>query len=252
MRGLLLAPDASQSEEFLYGKRGMSVAGDQIAAVIARMQSVAAELPVSDGVARFNHLYLEVTQAVDGAVRTTVFEDPTYMTALDVCFAGLYFDALDAAAAGTPLPRCWAPLFQARADPHIAPIQFAIAGMNAHINHDLPLALVFTCTAEGVAPALDSPAHRDFMKVNGVLTTVEAQVKAEYLTGLVGVADDVLGRIDNVIAMWSIEEARSAAWTHAQTLWELRGHPDLTAAFEDALDGTVGLASRGLLVPTLI
>jgi Family of unknown function (DUF5995) len=230
----------------------MSVASDPIAAVIARMQSVAAQLPVSDGVARFNHLYLEVTEAIDAAARTIVFADPTYTIALDVCFAGLYFNALDAAAAGAPVPRCWAPLFQARTDAHIAPIQFAIAGMNAHINHDLPLALVSTCTTEGVAPEIDSPEHRDFMQVNGILASVEARVKAEYLTGLVGVADDVLGRIDNVIAMWSIEEARNAAWTHAQTLWELRGHPDLTAAFEDALDGTVGFASRGLLVPTLM
>jgi hypothetical protein len=232
--------------------RAMSVTSDPIAPVIARMQEVAAGLPVSDGVARFNHLYLEVTQAIDAAARTTVFADPAYTSALDVRFAGLYFDALDAAAAGTALPRCWAPLFQARGDAHIAPIQFAIAGMNAHINHDLPLALISTCTAEGVAPELDSPEHRDYLQVNTVLASVEARVKAEYLTGLVGVADDVLGRIDNVIAMWSIDEARNAAWTHAQTLWELRGHPDLAAAFEDALDGTVGFASRGLLVPTLI
>jgi Family of unknown function (DUF5995) len=229
----------------------MSIASDPIAAVIGRMQSIAAGLPVTDGVARFNHLYLEVTLAVDTGVRATVFEDPASMTALDVSFAGLYFDAVDAAAADTPVPRCWAPLFQARADAHIAPIQFAIAGMNAHINHDLPLALVSTWTAKGVAPELDSPSHRDFMMVNGVLTNVEAQVKEEYLTGLAGVADDVLGRIDNVVAMWSIEEARNAAWTHAQTIWELRGHPDLTAAFEDTLDGTVGLVSRGLLVPTM-
>jgi hypothetical protein len=230
----------------------MSVAGDQIAPVIARMQSVAAQLPVTDGVARFNHLYLEVTQAVDAAAHTTVFEDPAYVTALDVCFAGFYFDALDAAAGATPVPRCWTPLFQARADTHVAPIQFALAGMNAHINHDLPLALVSTWTAQGLGPELDSAEHRDYLKVNGVLAAVEARVKGEYLTGVAGVADDALGRIDNVIAMWSVEEARSAAWTHAQTLWELRGHPDLTAAFEDALDGTVGMVSRGLLVPTLI
>jgi hypothetical protein len=98
----------------------------------------------------------------------------------------------------------------------------------------------------------DSAQHVDFLKVNDLLATVEAQVKAEYLTGLVGVADEVLGRIDDVVAMWSITEARDAAWTHAQMLWAVRGHPDLTAAFEDALDGTVGFASRGLLVPTLI
>jgi hypothetical protein len=34
-------------------------------------------------------------------------------------------------------------------------------------------------------------------------------------------------------------------------LWAVRGNAVLTTAFEDTLDGTVGFASRGLLVPTL-
>jgi hypothetical protein len=42
----------------------------------------------------------------------------------------------------------------------VAPIQFALAGMNAHINRDLPLALVATCTARKVAPRRGSPAAR--------------------------------------------------------------------------------------------
>jgi hypothetical protein len=215
------------------------------------MESVAAELPVTDGVSRFNHLYLEVTRSVDGAAQTALFEDAAFLSALDVGFAGLYFAALAASQAGTALPRCWAPLFAARGDAHIAPIQFALAGMNAHINHDLPLALVSTCRAAGVALADDSPQHRDFLKVNDLLATVEAQVKAEYLTGLLGVAAEVLGRIDDVAAMWSITEARNAAWTNAGLLWAVRDSHDLTAAFEDVLDGTIGFAGRGLLIPTL-
>jgi hypothetical protein len=194
------------------------------------MESVAAELPVADGVSRFNHLYLEVTRSVDSAAQTALFEDASFMTALDVG---------------------WAPLFAARGDAHIAPIQFALAGMNAHINHDLPLALVSTCMTAGVTVDDDSPQHRDFLKVNDLLAAVEEQVKAEYLTGLLGVADEVLGRIDDVVAIWSIGEARNAAWTNAGLLWAVRDSHDLTAAFEDVLDGTIGFAGRGLLLPTL-
>ena len=229
----------------------MSAASDPIAAVLARLQSVAGELSVTDGVSRFNHLYVEVTQAVDTGAQAEAFEDPGFLKALDVSFAGLYFDALDAAAAGSPIPRCWTPLFEARANQQIAPIQFALAGMNAHINHDLALALVSTCAGERITLDTGSPAHRDFIKVNAILATVEAQVKTEYLTGLVGVADEVLGRIDDVVAIWSVSEARNAAWTHAQMLWAIRGDAGLTSAFEDALDGTVGFAGRGLLVPTM-
>jgi hypothetical protein len=215
------------------------------------MHAIADELPAADGVARFNHLYLEETVAVDTATRVAGFEDPGFIAALDVVFAGLYFAAVDASGAGEPPPRSWAPLFAARGDVRIAPIQFALAGMNAHINHDLPLALVSTCRARSIELSRDSPQHRDYLKINDTIAATEARVKQEFLTGMVRIADEILGHIDDVIAMWSISEARNAAWTNAEALWALRDHPDLTAAFEDALDGTVGFAGRGLLVPTL-
>ncbi len=229
----------------------MSGASDPIAAVIARMEAVASELSVADGVSRFNHLYLEVTRSVDAALQLPGFEDAVFMTALDVCFADLYFDALDACDAGRSTPRCWAPLLAVRGDASIASIQFALAGMNAHINHDLSLALVATCEGHGIDPAHASPQYRDYVRLKDILVRVEARVKHELLTGLLGVADHVLGRIDDVVAIWSIVEARNAAWTHAEMLWALREDRELTAAFERALDGSVGFASRGLLVPTL-
>jgi hypothetical protein len=224
---------------------------DPIAAVLARMHAIADELAASDGVARFNHLYLEETVAVDTATNTAGFQDPEFISALDVVFAGLYFAAVDSAGAGQSPPRSWAPLFAARDDPRIAPIQFALAGMNAHINHDLPVALVSTCQARSIELSRDSPQHADYLLINDTIAATEARVKQEFLTGMVRVADEVLGRIDDVVAIWSITEARNAAWTNAEALWALRDHPDLTAAFEDTLDGTVGFASRGLLVPTL-
>ena len=97
----------------------------------------------------------------------------------------------------------------------------------------------------------DSPQRRDFQRVNTLLAAVEAKVKGEYDTGLVGVADAALGRIDDVAAMWSITRARDAAWTHAQTLAELSRIPTLSGDYLDALGGLVELSSRGLLVPTL-
>jgi hypothetical protein len=225
---------------------------DPVAAVLARLNAIAGQLPAADGVARFNHLYLEETLAIQTASQTAGFEDPEFIGAVDARFAGLYFAAVDAASAGKPLPRAWAPLFAARSDPGIAPIQFAIAGMNAHINHDLPLVLVSTFEARSAEPTQESPQYRDYLKVNDTIAATEDRVKQEFLTGMLGVADQVLGHIDDVIAIWSISEARSAAWTNAETLWALRDLPDLTAAFEDTLDGTVGFASRGLLVRTML
>jgi len=40
------------------------------------------------------------------------------------------------------------------------------------------------------------------------------------------------------------------AWTNGEALWNLRGMPSLAADYVDALDGMVGFAGRGLLLPT--
>jgi len=230
----------------------MPASTDPIASVLVRIDGIQASLPVEDGVARFNHLYSAVTHAVDATNQTAGFEDAAFMAALDVGFAGLYFAAVDASAASRSIGRSWAPLFESRKVAGIAPIQFALAGMNAHINHDLPIAVVNTCIAAGVELNRESAQFRDYTRVNDILAAVEDKVKQEYLTGLVGVADALLGRLDDVIANWSIREARAAAWTNAEILWHLRDMPDMSAAFLDALDGTIGLAGRGLLVPTLL
>jgi len=224
---------------------------DPIAPVLARMEAIGAGLAPNDGVACFNALYLAVTQAVDGQVALAGFADPAFLSALDVTFAGLYFDALDAVAAGRAPSRAWAPLFERRGDRRVAPIQFALAGMNAHINHDLPLALVATFEQLGLSPDPDAPPHADYERVNATLAGVEKEVKARYDTGLVGVADHVLGRLDDVVATWSVEAARDAAWQHCEMLWALRAHARLYADALDALDGITGLAGRGLLAPVL-
>jgi len=77
----------------------------------------------------------------------------------------------------------------------------------------------------------------------------EARVKRDFVTGDLAIADEALGEVDDVIAMWNVERARDAAWTNAETLWLLKGSPDLADAFLLALDRMVGFAGRGLLRP---
>jgi hypothetical protein len=213
---------------------------------IERMHTIADALPPSDGVACFNRMYLGVTQTVAQQIAASFFTDPAWMTHLDVVFANLYFSALDDSA---HVPRCWAPLIQRRDDPSVAQIQFAIAGMNAHINHDLPIAVVTTCRDLGTSP--DAGAHHsDFEKINPVLYAAEQQVRESFETGdVLDVDHDVSPALD-IVCNWGILEARAAAWVNAEALWELRRLPPLAGRYLDALDGTVGLASRGLLIPT--
>ncbi len=210
------------------------------------MESIVAPLPRRDGLACFTQLYLDVTRAVRDELARADFADPVFLERLDVEFAALFFAAVD-----NP-PHAWAPLFESRLRRGIAPLQFAFAGMNAHINRDLPVALVTTCTALRKELAFDSPQHADFERVNRILDRVEARVKSKYVTGWLNALDRLLhrySRIDDVVAMWNVRAARDAAWAHAEALWALRADPRLTATYVATLDRSVGLASRGLLIP---
>ena len=222
----------------------------RIVDVIARMRAIQAALPPADGVACFNALYLAVTEAVNEALRPGAFRDPRFVRWLDVAFANLFFEALRDLTLGTrPAPRAWRPLVERRGRRGIAALQFALAGMNAHINRDLPVALVETWRALGIAPRRPSPQYDDFTRLNDVLADTEERVKARFATGVLAHVDHALGEHDDVLALWNVRSAREAAWSNGETLWALPHAPGVRARFLDTLDGLVGFASRGLLRP---
>ena len=221
--------------------------------VVSRMNALIALLPPGDGVRAFTGLYLAVTQAVAAEAKPGSFEDVRFVRWLDVVFANIYFEALRGALIGNgAVPKAWAPLLEARAQPGVLPLQFALAGMNAHINRDLPIAVVKTCEQRGTELRHDSPQYRDFRKVDSLLVLVEAKVKSELVTDAIAHVDVALGEIDDVLAMWNVERAREGAWTNAKTFWALRSLPHLRAELEEALDRFVGFAGRGLLRPLTV
>ena len=85
--------------------------------------------------------------------------------------------------------------------------------------------------------------------MNDILERVEREVKTEFSVGVVGIVDRAAGDADDAVAMWKVRAARSAAWTNAQVLWGLRDPPRLRNRFFSRLDGLVGMAGRGLLLP---
>jgi len=217
--------------------------------VIAKMTAIDARLGDPDGVKWFNRLYLQVTLSVRAAVDSAPFEDKPFMMALDVVFANLYFAAVAGADARPPAPpRAWRPLFDMRNAGGIARLQFALAGMNAHINRDLPEALVRAFRQLGDSPLTSAPRRRDFDRVNDLLERVEEDAKRDFAIGLVGDLDRLAGRLDDVKAMWSVREARATAWTNAEVLWTLQDTPLLRDRYFDRIDRLTGFAGRGLLV----
>jgi hypothetical protein len=217
-----------------------------VAEAIARMEAIEAATPANDGLACFNRMYLAVTQAVGKEIGQGFFADPGFMTTLDVTFANLYFAAADAASTPAAVPLAWRPLVEQRAAQGIEPIQFALAGMNAHINHDLPLAVVTTCADLGSAPA-DGPHYADFQKVDQLLDAAEQSIRQSFESAPELAVDQHLQAVDNLVACWTIGSARDVAWRNSLVLWTLWPDPAASALFLDGLAAATALASKLLL-----
>ncbi|WAZ20386.1 DUF5995 family protein [Streptomyces cinnabarinus] len=213
-------------------------------AVIRRMRALDAELPARDGVAVFNRVYLAVTEAVDRGIDTGRFADARAAITLDVRFAERYLTAVDTAADERRPPACWRPLFQYRRHPGVRPLQFALAGINAHIGHDLALALVDACRTLGCEPV---ELEDEFDRVGDLLVSLEERIREDLMPGpdLLQIADP----LTHLLGSWSLERARDATWSAARALWALRRLPDLAEEFTERLDAAVGFASRMLLTP---
>ena len=216
--------------------------------VLDRMETISSALPAEDGVATFNRMYHQVTRLVDVAIDQGRFGAGPFLGRLDVHFANLFFEAYAADLDGREVNDAWAPLFDNRRKPRTHPIQFALAGMNAHICHDLPSAVVLTCRELGVDPVDDSPEHVDFSTTNHVLEEAADEIKGWFSNGVVARLDEIGGRLDDGFAMFGIHVARAGAWQVAQMLWDLADNPRLDAMFRSNLGRGVGLASRGILI----
>jgi len=212
------------------------------------MQTIDAALPAADGLACFNRMYLAVTQQVDAQVQQNQFGDAAFMAHLDVVFANRYFAAVDALTqAPTAVPTAWAPLLAARSLPGIEPIQYALAGMNAHINFDLPQAVVTACTDLATAPG-DGSHHEDYQRVDGLLDASEQSVRQAFETSQERTVDRRVASVATLVDNWSMNAARDVAWDEALALWEIRDHPVATSLLLGALGRTVAMVSRGLLI----
>jgi len=219
-----------------------------IADVLATMQAIDALTVDGDGLKWFNWLYHQVTQAVDDRINAGEFTDAAFLAELDVQFAQLYFNALKNSLSNAALPDCWQTLFTRRGDTRLARIQCALAGINAHINHDLPIAIVNTCRLANVAPQHSTTQYNDYNTLNATLDSLIETAKQTLNVRLLGEILPPVNSLEDLIAAWSVSAAREAAWNNSELLWHLQGEALLSSAFLDTLDGLTTVVSKGLLI----
>jgi hypothetical protein len=222
---------------------------ESVADVLRIMNTIDATCAAGDGLKWFNWLYLEVTQAVETRIQSGGFSDPPWLAELDVQFARLYFNALESSLSAQSASHCWQTLFDCRDQPLVTRIQFALAGINAHINHDLPQAIVNTCQVTKTAPQHGDTHYVDYTNLNTTLDSLIDTAKRTLLCRLLGDPLPPISHIEDVIGAWSVSAARQSAWQNSELLWHLQPAPSLAANLMNTLDGLTTVANKVLLAP---
>jgi hypothetical protein len=193
-----------------------------IEALIERMTGQLAELRAAgDGRAAFHATYLRTTCAVARALAAGEFADGGWVERWDVAFADLYLDVLDAARRGQPVPRPWAVAFSAAASGGLHDVQHVLLGMNAHINYDLPRALLAVISDDEFAdPVVTARREADHRQIDAVLA---ARVQAEDgELRAVGPArtwrDNLLQPLNRAATRRLLRESRAKVWANAALL----------------------------------
>jgi Family of unknown function (DUF5995) len=218
--------------------------------VVDAMVSIDNALPSDDGLKWFNLLYLMVTREVLEHPPQNGWLNANWIAHLDVVFANLYFAAINnLVTSNGAIPSSWSALFEARNRLGIDRIQFALAGMNAHINRDLPFALEKTNEDLGVDPGPGSPERRDFQEVNDLLEAVLPRALEFLATGPLGEIAQDSGKVGRLLAMWKVRKARETGWDNSNILEHTRALPVVRRKFIAVLDNITGMAGRGLLLP---
>ncbi|MGH8905025.1 MAG: DUF5995 family protein [Egibacteraceae bacterium] len=196
--------------------------------LLARFEAAYAPLLARDDERRhFHGLYLRNTRAVKAEIGRGGFLDAEWVERWAVAFANRYLDALEQWERTVTSPGPWQLAFEAARDPAIPPLRHQLVGLNAHLNFDLPQALLAVMRDEDWAdPGLVARRHTDFAHIDGV---VIRRVPEEYRRLLAVEAPGDRALLDRLLyplnlaasARW-LREARRKVWRNAALLEDAR------------------------------
>ena len=110
--------------------------------LIARMKRGLVALAPDDARRFFHGTYMRTTEAVATEIERGGFGDGQWVEQWDVAFASLYLDAFDQFSAGEATSGPWRVAFAATRGERLPPLRHVLLGINAHVNFDLPQALL--------------------------------------------------------------------------------------------------------------
>ncbi len=206
----------------------MQALPSEIEQVMAALQQRIDALPPGLSHRRtFIETYRRTTQAVGTAVAGGGFEDPDWVVRWDVVFAEFFLDAHDRdqagpdhAAAGVPRP--WRLAFGASDD--LPTLVHLLLGMNAHVNYDLPQAMVAVIDDDDFTdPVRLDRRRRDHERIDAILASrVAAEDHA--IGGARSVLDKILTPANRLSSRRMLREARGKVWLNVAQLHDARLH----------------------------
>ncbi|WP_457253132.1 DUF5995 family protein [Pedococcus sp. P5_B7] len=221
-----------------------------IAMVVAAMEARLDRMPPERTAQRvFLDTYRRTTIAVGKAIADAQFEDPEWVEQWDVAFAELYLEALELDLVGShEVPRPWRLAFDA---PESLPaLRHVLLGINAHINYDLPQALLAVISdAEFGDPVVMGRRQRDHERIDGVLSGRVAAEDDE-LGGARSLLDRVLQPLNRLSSKRFLREARQKVWHNTVELQHARvAGPEAYAARLAELEVLSAARIADLLAP---
>lgn len=190
----------------------------------------------------FAALYARVTERIARAIAAGEFDDGARMDRFATTFAGYYLRARTDAGP----PRCWRACHDVADRPDLLIVQHLVLGINAHVNHDLALAVV-----EVAGPGGDvQPVRRDFDAVNDVLAEAYGDILAD-LDRVSRWANELARLGGEQLFNFSLRAARRQAWAAAECL---AGLPDDAARerYRVELDDLVSVVAYLATQPPLV
>jgi hypothetical protein len=219
------------------------------------MRDLLDTFPPDDARRYFHSVYLRTTEAVGEELRTASlggFLDPEWVERWDVAFASLYLDAIDAWSRDpATAPGPWAVAFGAPAErPDDPPLRHVLFGINAHVNYDLPQALLAVISdAQFDDPLVVQRRARDHEHIDAVLSSrVAAEDRS--LEGKRTTLDTVLTPLNRLGTKRFLKEARQKVWRNARALSQARrAGPDAYTARLKELEALCAARVADLVAP---
>lgn len=195
-------------------------------------------------------IYLDVTQRIKQAVAAGHFEDPAWLTQLDLLFASQYLTAIERWQSGEhdKLPQCWRTALEAAEAGETVVLQDVILAINARLNHDLGIALFQAGVHEGESERRIRDYHRIHDIFAGAINSVQSILAGKY-SRVLGLLDEVAHGLDELVTDFLYTQARDTALDNAFALARAGSTAERTALLQQFDRRATKLAQKILLRP---